>query len=147
MRQLLYAMQFKGSGGPTDNPNVLNAATSSPSTRLTSEVGPSGINSRFEPAAGEPAEFTSEVRLAGGTSFAETGSITFGQGNSLTFSTIGEGYLAPSPEEGLMHGSVMWRIERGEGQLAGASGIITSNFTFSSAGEVTDNQFGVIWLP
>lgn len=147
MRQLLYALQFKGTGGPTEQPNVLQAATKAPSTRLTSEVTASGIICRLEPATGEPADFTSEVRLTGDTSFTETGSITFGRGNSLSFSTIGEGYLAPSPEEGLLHGSVMWRVETGEGQFAGASGIITSNFTFSSGGEVTDNHFGVIWVP
>ncbi len=146
MRQVLYAMQFKGTGGPAEEPNVLNAATSSPSSQVTSTVGGSGVSTRIEPASGERAQFTSEVRLTGGTSFTETGTITFGNGNSLTFSTIGEGYLAPSPEDGLNHGSVMWRIESGQGQFEGASGIITSNFTFSAQGEVADNHFGLIWV-
>ncbi len=146
MRQVLYAMQFKGTGGPTEEPNVLKAATSSPSTQVTSTVGGSGVSSQIAPASGEHAQFTSEVRLTGGTSFTETGTISFSQGNSLTFSTIGEGYLAPSPEDGLNHGSVMWRVDSGEGQFAGASGIITSNFTFSAQGEVTDHHFGLIWV-
>jgi hypothetical protein len=146
MRQVIFAMQFKGTGGPTDQENVLQAATSSPSSRIISRVGTSGLESQIESVDGAAAQFESEVRLAGGTSFTETGKITFGAGNSFRFSTIGEGYLADSPQEGLSHGSVMWRIEEGEGQFAGASGIITSNFTFASTGEVTDNQFGVIWL-
>ncbi|MGA7673081.1 MAG: hypothetical protein WBW04_21875, partial [Nitrolancea sp.] len=146
MRQVLYAMQFKGSGGPTEEPNVLQAATSSPSSQVTSIVGASGLGTRIEPAQGQDASFTSEVRLTGDTSFTETGKIVFGGGSSLTFSTIGEGYLAPSPEDGLNHGAVMWRVESGEGQFAGASGIITSNFTFSAQGEVIDNQFGLIWV-
>lgn len=146
MRQLLYAMQFKGTGGPTEQSNVLQAAASAPSMQLHSTVSSSGVSSQIVPSNGASAQFSSEVRLTGDTSFTETGTITFGQGNSLRFSTIGEGYLAPSPEEGLSHGSVMWRIESGEGQFAGASGIITSNFTFSSAGEVTDHHFGLIWV-
>ncbi|MFW6076005.1 MAG: hypothetical protein ACOC9Y_10445 [Chloroflexota bacterium] len=146
MRQVIYAMQFSGKGAPTDRENVLQAATSSPSSRIMSRVGPNGLESSIEEADGDPASFESEVTLTGDTSFTETGKVTFGSGNSFRFSTIGEGYLAPSPEEGLNHGSVMWRVDSGEGQFAGASGIITSNFTFSADGEVTDNQFGVLWV-
>jgi hypothetical protein len=54
--------------------------------------------------------------------------------------------MGSSPESGLAHGSVMWRIDHGTGRFEGASGIITSNFTFSEQGEVTDNHFGVIWV-
>jgi hypothetical protein len=84
--------------------------------------------------------------MTGPTSFTETGTISFGDGNSLEFSTIGEGYLAPSPEEELNHGIVMWRVECGTGQFEGASGLITSNFTCSAHGAVTDDQFGLIWV-
>jgi hypothetical protein len=146
MRKIIYAMQFKGSGGPTGEENVLQASTKSASTGIRSGVGSSGLDSQIEPNDGDFAQFESEVRLAGGTSFTETGTITFGSGNSLRFSTIGDGFLAESPEDGLSHGSVMWRVEGGEGQFERASGIITSNFTFSSSGEVTDHHFGVIWL-
>jgi hypothetical protein len=64
----------------------------------------------------------------------------------LRFSTIGEGFLGKSPDPKVQHGSVMWRVDGGEGQFAGASGIITSNFTLSATGEVTDNHFGVIFV-
>jgi hypothetical protein len=40
----------------------------------------------------------------------------------------------------------MWRVESGEGQFAGASGLVTSNFTLSATGEVTDNHFGLIFV-
>jgi hypothetical protein len=40
----------------------------------------------------------------------------------------------------------MWRVESGEGQFAGARGLVTSNFTLSAAGEVTDNHFGLIFV-
>ena len=53
--------------------------------------------------------------------------------------------MGASPEPGLTHGSVVWRVEGGEGQFAGATGLITSNFTLSDKGDVTDNQFGLIY--
>jgi hypothetical protein len=40
----------------------------------------------------------------------------------------------------------MWRIDSGQGQFEGASGLITSNFTVGDDGEVTDNHFGVIFV-
>jgi hypothetical protein len=85
MKQIIYAMQFKGQGGPGASPNVLKAATSSPSSTV-------------------------------------------------------------SPEPKLKSGAVMWRVDGGDGQFAGASGYITSNFTMDEAGHVTDNQFGVIYV-
>jgi hypothetical protein len=145
MPKTLYAMQFTGRGEPAGE-GLLQAATQSTSTRITSTVGPGGLESELASIEGGAASFSSEVRMTGESSFTETGRIQFGDGHSLTFSTIGEGYIAPSPEDGLLHGSVMWRIESGDGQFEGASGIITSNFTLSADGEVTDNHFGYIWL-
>lgn len=144
MPQLCYAMQFRGAAEAVEG--GLTAATRSPSSRIASVVGGSGLECQIEEVDGQAAEFSSEVRMTGDASFTETGTIRFGAGNSLQFSTIGEGYIAPSPEEGLNHGSVMWRVDGGEGQFEGATGIITSNFTLSADMEVTDNQFGVIWV-
>lgn len=59
---------------------------------------------------------------------------------------IGGGYLHPGPGPGRKHGSLMWRIEGGEGQFAWASGLITSNFFVGAGGDVTDHHFGVISL-
>ena len=87
------------------------------------------------------------MTLTGPTSFLEEGSIRFGAGNHrLHFSTVEHGYLGDSADAKLKSGAVMWRVEGGEGQFAGASGYITSNFTLSDAGEVIDNQFGVIFV-
>jgi hypothetical protein len=35
----------------------------------------------------------------------------------------------------------MWEVTGGEGHLAGAQGLITSNFTVGAQGEVVDDQF------
>ena len=147
MKQVIYAMQFKGQGGPGGSPNVLKATTSSPSCTLTAVIGSEGVHGSVQPAAGGKASFESEVTVTGDTSFLESGTIRFGDGNHrLRFSTVGQGYLADSPEPKLKSGAVTWRVDGGEGQFAGASGYITSNFTMDEAGHVTDNQFGVIYV-
>jgi hypothetical protein len=97
--------------------------------------------------AGGKASFESEVTLSGETSFVEAGTVRFGDANHLLrFTTIGQGFLGKSADASVQHGAVMWRVESGEGQFAGASGIITSNFTISNTGEVIDNHFGVIFV-
>ena len=145
MKQIIYAMQFKGKAGPSASPNVMKASTSAPSTTLTTVIDADGVQGKIEPAPGAKAEFESDVTLTGETSFLEKGTIRFGERNRLQFSTVEHGYLGDSADPKLKAGAVMWRVDGGEGQFAGASGYITSNFTLSDAGEVTDNQFGVIF--
>jgi hypothetical protein len=149
MHQIIYALQFKGQAAPSsDTSSVLKATTSAPSSTIATTVGPEGVNGSIQPAAGGTAQFASEVSLTTETSFQEAGTIPFGDaGHRLRFSTVGEGYIAPSADSTLMHGCVSWRIDEGEGQFQGATGLITSNFTVSEAGEVIDNQFGVIFVP
>ena len=145
MQQIVYPMQFRGEGSPAGE-GMLRAATSSPSTRITSSVGSSGLDGQIDAVDGGRATFVSEVRMTSETTFTETGTITFGEGHSFDFSTIGEGLIGSSPAAGVSHGAVNWKIEQGRGQFAGASGIITSNFILSEQGEATDCHFGVIWL-
>jgi hypothetical protein len=147
MKQVIYAMQFKGKAAPGASPNVMKAATSASSNTLTTVIGADGVHGKFEPTARGKAEFESEVTLTGATSFLEKGTIRFGGGNNrLHFSTVEHGYLGDSADAKLKSGAVMWRVDGGEGQFAGATGYITSNFTLSDAGEVTDNHFGVIFV-
>jgi hypothetical protein len=40
----------------------------------------------------------------------------------------------------------MWQVDGGEGQFAGARGLITSNFFVSETGEVTDCHFGLLFV-
>jgi len=148
MRELIYAMRFTGTASPVGSAgNVLKAVTSAPSSTLTSTVGPNGLTGGLQPAAGDTATFTSEVTFTGETSFVETGTIGFGDGNELRFSSVGSGHLDVSADPERKQGTVMWRIDSGEGQFAGASGLITSNFFVSGDLTVTDHHFGVILLP
>jgi hypothetical protein len=148
MHEMIYAMRFTGQAEPVGEVgNVLKAATSAPSSTITSTVGADGLTGTLTPTHGQEATFESEVTFTGETNFQEVGTITFGQGNRLTFSTIGSGMLAPSADPSRKHGTVMWRVDQGEGQFAGATGLITSNFFVDDHLAVTDHHFGVLLLP
>src|SRR5438046_1813138 len=136
MKQVLYAMQFKGTAAPKAGASGLIAAsTRATSCTLSSVVTSDGVTGALQSTEGGHASFESEVTLTGETSFREVGTIRFGDGHHcLRFSTIGQGFLGKSPDPNLQHGSVMWRVDGGEGQFAGASGIITSNFALSATG-------------
>ena len=140
MRQLVYAMQFLGSAAPKDeaNPGVLGVQAKGKS------VGGALAGSMVDATK---ADFDSTVRMMEEGAFDEDGTISFGGGNSLRFSTLNKGHVAPSQAPGVTAGAIIWKIDGGEGQFAGATGLITSNFFFNEAGEVTDNQFGVIFTP
>ena len=147
MRCLIYAMRFSGHAAPASpDGTVLKAATTAPSSTLTATVGPDGLSSDLQPAAGGEATFASEVTRTGATSFQEVGSIAFGDGHRLRFGAVGSGYLGACADPARKHGTVMWRVDGGEGQFAGASGLITSNFLVGAGGDVTDHHFGVIFL-
>jgi hypothetical protein len=148
MRQLIYAMRFAGRAEPVGSVGgALKAATSAPSSRLTATVGADGLTGTLEPAPGAEATFESEVTFTGETGFQEVGTIGFGDGHRLRFATVGSGYLAPSADPTRRQGAVTWRVEGGEGQFAGASGLITSNFLVDEGLGVVDHHFGVLLLP
>ncbi len=148
MAQLLYALQFSGSAAPvSEAPVVMKAATSAPSSSITTVMSSAGVQGTIQPVTGDPAQFESQVTMTGEATFEEHGSISFGAGNRLRFTTQGDGYLGPSAEAGLSAGAVLWKVDGGEGKLAGVSGYITSNFSISATGEVVDNQIGVLFVP
>jgi hypothetical protein len=159
MKQIIYTMQFNGQVMPVGtSPNVMKATTTAASCTWATTMGPEGLRSTVEPAAGGQATFESQVTFLGGfeasevTSageggFKESGTITFGEGgHRLHFSTIGQGYIGPSAEPNLKQGAVIWQVSGGEGQFEGAQGLITSNFTVSESGEVADHHVGVIFI-
>jgi hypothetical protein len=148
MRQVIYAMRFVGRATPVGpDGNVLRASTSSPSTVVTSRIGADGLSGTLEAIPGGEASFSSEVTFTGTTAFQETGTIDFGDGHMLRFGTVDRGYLGPSADPALKHGTVMWRVEGGEGQFAATSGLITSNFFVAEDLAVTDHHFGVLFVP
>jgi hypothetical protein len=105
-----------------------------------------GTLARREAELPDGARLESEMVFADATTFREHGTIVFRPGSELRFRTLGTGHLAPSASPGLRHGTVTWEIDGGSGRVAGASGRITSNFTVTDAGDVADEQLGLIFL-
>ena len=105
---------------------------------------------RHSPGAGiQSLSYSTHAKFTGETTFTERGSLIVDEGDAaLDFATFAEGFLGPSADPELHHGSVSWRIERGHGRLQGASGLITSNFVLRpSTGEVDERQVAFVFLP
>jgi len=79
--------------------------------------------------------------MTGAGTFTENGRISYGKAGGVTFKTSGHGVLGASGVDGLQRGAVIWEVTEGRGQFAGATGLITSNFTVGSKGEVVDNHY------
>ena len=146
MRQLVFALQFTGSASPTGD-GKLHAKTTAPGQTFRASFGRGGVQGAVEPSGGEAAAFESDVEMGADGTFLESGTITYGSSGSVRFKTVGRGVLGPSPNTDLQRGAVIWEVSSGQGALAGASGLITSNFTVGAQGEVVDNQLAVLFLP
>ena len=148
MRELVFALEFRGSAAPVPGSDKkLQAKTSATSQTLRSVLKADGIQASIEVAGGGSASFESEVEIVGEGIFVESGSIKYGDAGKVSFRTIGRGTLGPSPVPGLQRGAVMWEVTGGEGRFAGAQGLITSNFTVGAQGEVVDDQFARLFVP
>jgi hypothetical protein len=150
MRQILYTMHFKGrtSRASTDS-QLLRTIGSATSCVVSTVIRGSGVETSLEASEGDLAFLDSELRVTGPDSYREDGTITFGDDNAnvLRFSTLGDGHFTPSIAPGTMAGSASWRVDGGEGQFAAARGFVTSNFTLSEAGELSDFHCGLIFVP
>ena len=145
MKQLVFALQFTGTASPTGE-GKLHAKTTAPGQTFRATFGPSGVQAALEPSGGEAAAFESDVEMPGDGAFLESGTIMYGLSGSVRFKTVGHGILGPSPNKDLQRGAVTWEVVSGHGTLAGATGLITSNFTVGAHGDVVDNQFAVLFM-
>jgi hypothetical protein len=148
MREIAFALEFKGRGGPVaGSPSRRQARTTAPSQTLRTVLTASGITPSVEALPGESAVLESTVERFPDGTFVEDGTITYGRAGSISFDTVGRGHVGPAAGGVGSHGVVMWRITGGDGRLAGAQGLITSNFTVSPDGLVTDDHFTRLYLP
>jgi len=148
MKELVFALEFKGSAAPVPGSDKkLRAKTSATSQTLRSVLKAGEIETVVESAAGGSASFESEVEIVGEGRFVESGSIKYGDAGTVSFRTVGRGTLGPSPVDGLQRGAIVWEVIAGDGRLAGAQGLITSNFTVGAQGQVVDDQFARIFIP
>ncbi|MCF8469506.1 MAG: hypothetical protein K9G30_01840 [Parvibaculum sp.] len=138
LREIRYQLVFNGKASPEDEMgtrmNVEVEAILQPGS-LDADVAGGAATVRSV-AIVENDEF-------GG--FSERGEIIFG-GGSLSYVSIGESALGPSPDPKVQIGHVIFRIEQGAGLFAGASGFITSVFTVNEDARVRDSQSAVIWV-
>lgn len=149
MRQLMYTMHFRGQASPSaENGQVLRTTSSGTSCTMETVVGPRGVETTLHAAAGDLAFLESEVRLAGQDGFEGKGVLTFGDEgeHELRFATVHAGHLGPSAIPGVMAGSVSWHVQGGTGRFQSATGLITSTFTLSDSGDLSEYHCGLIFV-
>jgi hypothetical protein len=148
MREIVFALQFRGQAGPLPgSPGQRQARSTAPSQMLSCVLGRDGIDARIDTAAGESAVLQSRVERFGDGTFVEDGTIAYGSAGSVRFETLGRGWVGPAPVAGWVVGGVVWSITSGDGVFHGARGIITSNFTVNGEGAVIDNHVTRLYLP
>jgi hypothetical protein len=148
MKELVFALQFKGKARAVEGTEgKLEARTTAAGQILRTLMTAKGLQVKSEAKPGARAAFESEVQMTGGGSFVESGRIKYGKAGAVTFKTVGQGVLGPSGQGSLQRGAVIWEVTEGTGQFAGAQGLITSNFTVGSKGEVVDNHYVRLFLP
>lgn len=147
MQPIIYAMQFSGQSTPVGNPPTgLSVVGTAPSVRFYASVDDRGLAASIQPQEGDTSQFESSVTFAADGGFTEEGTITFGGGSHrVRFTTVGEGAIGPSADGSGQAGAVIWKVTGGDGQFAGASGYVVSNFLVTPTGGVTDNHLGVIF--
>jgi hypothetical protein len=147
MRRLIYALRFRGNAQRVGiDGNVLKTKTGTAGCAIQTRIEVAGMSGTLRTLVGQKATFESELIFTGETTFQQSGTIAFATGrHQLRFSSVGSGHLGPTPEAEHRHGAAIWRVDGGDGQFAGASGLIVSNFFVTDAGEITDYHFGVIF--
>jgi hypothetical protein len=148
VRHLVYALRFLGHVTPTGEVDgVLHTATTALSAALRAVVDDEGLQVSREVLPGGVASCVSEVVFTGDTTFLEIGEIHFAEAHQFCFATVGSGYLGPSADPGLQQGAVIWRVEEGKGQFAGASGMIGATILLHDDGQLVVHHLGLLFLP
>jgi hypothetical protein len=153
MRQVTFALQFKGKR--TRWPGRYRGKTSASDQTWRTALSPGGVDASVEPAGSGTAACEIEIEAVvghgvpdeGEGTFTITGSVKYGGAGRVTFKTVGQSVLAASAAPGLQQGAVIWEVTGGDGQFAGATGLITSNFSMTTEGELVDNQLAQLFLP
>src|SRR5688572_7911767 len=101
MRELVFALEFRGRAGPVPGSERRRQARSTaPSQRLSTVLGREGVSAAGEPLPGESAVLESRVERFDDGSFVEDGTITYGSAGRIAFETLGRGWVAPAPRAG-----------------------------------------------
>jgi hypothetical protein len=85
-----------------------------------------------------------DLEVWGDGSVVQTGELSFGVGDAISFRA--RGALGSSPDPRRRHGTAVLEVTGGRGRLAGACGFVTSNFLLSDTGELIDHHLGLLFL-
>jgi len=135
-------MHFHGrSSSITDDRRTIKTTTPATSCTLRTTIGADGVDCRQEAIDGDLAFLESEIQVTGPERFSEKGVITFGENHLLRFSTMEDGHLAPSACPRTAAGAANSKVEGGEGQFAGATGLSRPISRLAKAVKINDYQF------
>jgi hypothetical protein len=97
MREIVFALEFRGQAGPVPGSESKRQARSTArSQTLSTVLERDGVRERIDATAGDTAVLESRVERFGDGTFVEDGTITYGAAGSVTFETIGRGWVAPA---------------------------------------------------
>jgi hypothetical protein len=149
MREIVFALEFRGKAGPVPGTDgKREAQTTASGMTLATFLGGDWLRARLRPiGGGEIAALEASIQRFEDGTFVEAGTIDYGASGGMSFQTVGRGWVAPGPAPGSMAGGVLWRVTGGDGDFAGAGGLITSNFTVTADGDVVDHHIARIYLP
>jgi hypothetical protein len=145
MRRVAISARFRGSAAePAGEPPQTDPRARSEAVWIETSDG-----SPFD--AGQ-LSYANHAVFTGPTTFTETGTVRFGDGDGdgdeLDVAAVGDGTLGPSADPDLLHGAVSYSVLEGRGHLAGATGLVTSNFLLRpAAGEFEERWVAVLFLP
>jgi hypothetical protein len=149
MKQIFYTLHFRGQASRSaEDATLLKTTATGTSCTMETVVGPTGVETTLHSAPGDLAFLESDVRLAGQDGFEGRGVLTFGDAgeHEIRFATFQAGRLEPSAVPAVMAGTVSWRVEGGSGRFESATGFITSTFTLTSSGELSEYHCGLIFI-
>jgi hypothetical protein len=141
MRRLAITARMRGSAAePAGEPPATDPRGQSETIAVeTSDGSPFDVT---EIAYANHAAFT------GPGTFTETGTVRLGDGAEIDVAAVGDGVLGPSADPELLHGAVSYAVLEGRGRIAGATGLVTSNFLLRpAAGEFEERWVAVLFLP
>ena len=147
MRELVFALEFRGKARPVlEMEGAREARTTASTEGLVTFSGGEWLRVHMKAAEGESAVLEARVQRYPDGTFVEEGTITYGTAGTLSFETVGRGWVEPSPVSGTMRGAVVWTIVQGTGALTGATGLIASNFVANADGDVVDNHVARLYV-
>jgi hypothetical protein len=144
VKPLTWWLQFRGVTSKLA-PNTLKLRASAPGGAMTTLIDTTGVRGSYQAAAGDEAVLVALLAMRESGAYDATGSIDFGAGHSLRFSTQSV-ELTETPDCHLRQGAAIGIVNGGTGHFEHATGRFVSNFTLSDTGEWTDYHMGLVFI-